>query len=154
MPLCSSPLADLGRTPLLKLLPWSPPPWPPCAQPPQLGALAAGEQQLPVHGAPANLPLPPPAPLLVATPGTQQQPCAAPLLEPLSQEQYLVAFLGQPLPLLLSDVRKVLDEMCSSPDGSARCRLAVLLRSEQHAMMPVGGLLFLRSPKHRRRSPR
>jgi hypothetical protein len=40
----------------------------------------------------------------------------------------------------------VLDEMCSSPDGSARCRLAVLLRSEQHAVMPVGGLLFLRSP--------
>ncbi|PWZ29767.1 hypothetical protein Zm00014a_002987 [Zea mays] len=36
--------------------------------------------------------------------------------------------------------------MCSSPDGSARCRLAVLLRSEQHAVMPVGGLLFLRSP--------
>nr|ACR35366.1 unknown [Zea mays] len=40
----------------------------------------------------------------------------------------------------------VLDKMCSSPDGSARCRLAVLLRSEQHAVMPVGGLLFLRSP--------
>jgi hypothetical protein len=37
--------------------------------------------------------------------------------------------------------------MCSSPDGSARCRLAVfLLRSEQHAVMPAGGLLFLRSP--------
>jgi hypothetical protein len=48
--------------------------------------------------------------------------------------------------LLLSDVHSVLDEMCSSPDGSARCRLAVLLRSEQHAVMPVGGLLFLRSP--------
>jgi hypothetical protein len=48
--------------------------------------------------------------------------------------------------LLLSDVRRVLDEMCSSPDGSARCRLAVLLRSEQHAVMPVSGLLFLRSP--------
>ncbi|PWZ15186.1 hypothetical protein Zm00014a_041178 [Zea mays] len=45
-----------------------------------------------------------------------------------------------------SDVRRVLDKMCSSPDGSARCRLAVLLRSEQHAVMPVGGLLFLRSP--------
>ena len=42
--------------------------------------------------------------------------------------------------------RCMLDEMCSSPDGSARCRLAVLLRSEQHAVMPVGGLLFLRSP--------
>ncbi|AQK66682.1 hypothetical protein ZEAMMB73_Zm00001d014637, partial [Zea mays] len=50
------------------------------------------------------------------------------------------------LPLLLSDVRRVLDEMCSSIDGSARCRLAVLLRSEQHAVKPVGGLLFLRSP--------
>jgi hypothetical protein len=48
--------------------------------------------------------------------------------------------------LLLSNVRRVLDEMCSSPDGSARCGLAVLLRSEQHAVMPVGGLLFLRSP--------
>ncbi|ONM19338.1 hypothetical protein ZEAMMB73_Zm00001d004658 [Zea mays] len=36
--------------------------------------------------------------------------------------------------------------MCSSPDGSACCRLAILLRSEQHAVMPVGGLLFLRSP--------
>jgi hypothetical protein len=47
--------------------------------------------------------------------------------------------------LLLSDVRRVLDEMCSSLDGSARCRLAVLLRSEQHAVRPVGGLLFLRS---------
>jgi hypothetical protein len=58
----------------------------------------------------------------------KQQPCAKPLL------------------LLLSDVRRVLDEMCSSLDGSARCRLAVLLRSEQHAVMPVGGLLFLRSP--------
>uniref|UniRef100_A0A804PD57 Uncharacterized protein n=1 Tax=Zea mays TaxID=4577 RepID=A0A804PD57_MAIZE len=52
----------------------------------------------------------------------------------------------KPLPLLLSDARRVLDEMCSSLDGSARCRLAVLLRSEQHAVMPVGGLLFLRSP--------
>jgi hypothetical protein len=47
--------------------------------------------------------------------------------------------------LLLYDVRRVLDEMCSSPDGSACCRLAVLLRSEQHVVMPVGGLLFLRS---------
>jgi hypothetical protein len=47
--------------------------------------------------------------------------------------------------LLLSNVCKVLDEMCSSPDGSARCRLAVLLRSEQHAVMPISGSLFLRS---------
>jgi hypothetical protein len=65
---------------------------------------------------------------------------------PSPKNSTLVAFLGQPLPLLISDVRRVLDEMCSSPDGSARCRLAVLLRSEQHVVMPVGGLLFLRSP--------
>jgi hypothetical protein len=45
--------------------PWRPCPWRPCKSP-----------------------LPPPAPVLVAAPGTQQQPCAAPLLEPLSQEQH------------------------------------------------------------------
>jgi hypothetical protein len=45
--------------------PWRPCPWRPCKSR-----------------------LPPPAPLLVAAPGTQQQPCAVPLLEPLSQEQH------------------------------------------------------------------
>jgi hypothetical protein len=40
----------------------------------------------------------------------------------------------------------VLDEMCSSPDGSTRCRLSILLHREQHVVMLVGGLLFLRSP--------
>jgi hypothetical protein len=48
--------------------------------------------------------------------------------------------------LLLSDVRKVLEKMRSSLDVSARCRLAVLLHSEQHTVMLAGCLLFLRSP--------
>jgi hypothetical protein len=51
-----------------------------------------------------------------------QRPCSSPSPKNIT----LVAFLGHPLPLLLSDVRKVLDKMCSSPDVFVRCRLAVL----------------------------
>jgi hypothetical protein len=40
----------------------------------------------------------------------------------------------------------VLEKMRSSLDVSARCRLAVLLHSEQHTVMLAGCLLFLRSP--------
>jgi hypothetical protein len=74
-------------------------------------------------------------------------PRTAPLLEPLSQEQHLVAFLGQPLPLLLSDVRKVLGKMCSSPDVPARCQFAALCYTVNSTPSTlVGCLLFLRSP--------
>jgi hypothetical protein len=53
-----------------------------------------------------------------------------------------------------SNVRRVLDEMCSSPDGSARCRLAVLLRSEQHAVDTRRLFAVFAQPRRRRRSPR
>ena len=100
-----------------------------------------------LHGQAAPLQRASPFPLLRSSSAKRRCSCShgvqVPAPSPPIQKQQPCA---EPLPLLLSDVRRVLDEMCSSPDGSARCRLAVLLRSEQHAVMPVGGLLFLRSP--------
>ena len=47
------------------------------------------------------------------------------------------------------------DVLRSSPDVSARCRLAVLWSPVDSTPSTLAGcLLFLRSPKHRRRSPR
>jgi hypothetical protein len=70
----------------------------------------------------------------------KQQPCA----EPLSQEQHPCR-LPRTTPSLAS-FRCAQGARRNVQQGSARCRLAVLLRSEQHAVMPVSGLLFLRSP--------
>jgi hypothetical protein len=51
--------------------------------------------------------------------------------------------------------RYMFDVLRSSPDVSARCRLAVLWSPVDSTPSTLAGcLLFLRSPKHRRRSPR
>uniref|UniRef100_A0A804PGM3 Uncharacterized protein n=1 Tax=Zea mays TaxID=4577 RepID=A0A804PGM3_MAIZE len=97
-----------------------------------------GQERLELAPAPLSLPSAPlqifpflpPAPLLVAAPGTQQQPCAAPLREPPSS-LFVVVPTGRS------------SKCAASRALPARC---FVKPCGQHAADAHRGLLFLRSP--------